>query len=60
MTSEIRNELVWALETTASPPHISNGHERLRVTREYARMRVLLRAIDEAIRDWKPVPRSDM
>ena len=57
MTSEIRNELAWALDATKNPPHIKHGVDRMHVTREYARLHTLLKAVDEAIRDWKPVPR---
>ena len=60
MTSEIRNELAWALQTTANPPHIKHGVDRMHVNREYARLHTLLQAIDETIRDWKPVSRSTM
>lgn len=59
MTTDLRNELAWALDTTATPPHVSRGTERLHVTREYARLHALLRAVDEALRGWRPV-RSDV
>jgi len=60
MTSEIRNELVWALQTTQTPPTLRHDVERRRVTREYARLHTLLKAVDEAMRDWTPIPRSSI
>lgn len=50
------NELAWALETTQIPPHVSHRGERLAITREYARLYQLLRAIDLAHRGKSPIP----
>jgi len=53
--SEIKNRLAEALTITAEEPYIDNQIQRNRVRREYQALHQHLRAIDEWLRDWKPV-----
>lgn len=54
MNDYLRNELAWARDTTANPPHISNSVERMHITREYRRLAQFLKDLDNAIRGWEP------
>ncbi len=55
MKTATRNELAWGLYATKNPPRVSNHAERGPIQREYARLHLLLKAIDEDDRGWAPV-----
>lgn len=53
--SVIKNHLERGLTLTQQAPWIDNALQRSQVRREYAELHQALKAIDEFLRDWKPI-----